>query len=81
DGHSALVGYAIDGFGIFGRYGPGGKLLTSADLDACHGHTHAIPWDGKMVVLYHYHATWDFPYTIGCLKGAWKPADMRRISG
>ena len=48
-GHSALVGYALDGFGLFGRYGEGGKLLSSADLDECHGHVHAIPWDGKMV--------------------------------
>ncbi|HEY3800403.1 MAG TPA: YHYH protein [Caulobacteraceae bacterium] len=81
DGHSALVGYAIDGFGIFGRYGEGGKLLTSADLDACHGHTHAIPWNGKMVVMYHYHATYDFPYTVGCLRGAYNMATVRAISG
>ncbi len=81
DGHSALVGYALDGFGIFGRYGDGGKLLSSKDLDACHGHTHAIPWDGKMVVMYHYHATWDFPYTVGCMRGAYSMADMLKISG
>jgi hypothetical protein len=81
DGHSALVGYAIDGFGIFGRYGEGGKALASADLDACHGHTHAIPWDGKIVVMYHYHATWDFPYTVGCLRGAYDRATVRAISG
>lgn len=81
DGHSALVGYALDGFGIFGRYGEGGKLLASADLDACHGHTHAIEWNGKRVVMYHYHATWDFPYTIGCLRGTYMPANVRAISG
>lgn len=81
DGHSALVGYALDGFGIFGRYGEGGKLLSSADLDACHGHTHAIPWDGRTVVMYHYHATWDFPYTLGCMRGAYSMASMQKISG
>ena len=81
DGHSALVGYALDGFGIFGRYGEGGKLLASTDLDECHGHVHAIPWDGKMVVMYHYHASWDFPYTVGCLRGAYSMADMLKISG
>jgi hypothetical protein len=81
DGHSALVGYALDGFGIFGRYGEGGELLSSKDLDACHGHTHAIPWNGKMVVMYHYHATWDFPYTVGCLRGAYRMADVRALSG
>ena len=81
DGHSALVGYALDGFGIFGRYGEGGKLLSSSDLDECHGHVHAIPWDGKMVVMYHYHATWDFPYTISCMRGAYSMASMAKISG
>ena len=81
DGHSALVGYALDGFGIYGRYGEGGKPLSSADLDACHGHTHAITWNGKRVVMYHYHATWDFPYTIGCLRGTYSRENVRAISG
>lgn len=76
DGHSALLGYALDGFGIFGRHGEGGKILTSADLDACHGHTHKIPWNGKMVEMYHYHGTWDFPYTVGCIRGT---VDYRNI--
>lgn len=79
--HSALLGYALDGFGIFDRFGEGGRPLTSADLDECHGHSHAIDWDGARRVLYHYHATWDFPYTIGCLRGTWRMADMRLISG
>ena len=81
DGHSALVGYAIDGFGIFGRYGEGGKLLSSSDLDECHGHSHAIDWNGKRVVMYHYHATWDFPYTVGCLRGTYARENVRAISG
>ena len=81
DGHSALVGYALDGFGIFGRFGEKGAALSSSDLDACHGHTHAIPWNGKMVVMYHYHATWDFPYTIGCFHGAYAQENVRAISG
>lgn len=68
--HSALVGYALDGFGIYGQYGEGGRKLTDADLDACHGHTHAIQWDGKTVVMYHYHATAEYPYTVGCFEGA-----------
>ncbi|MBL8642751.1 MAG: YHYH protein [Rhodospirillaceae bacterium] len=81
DGHSALVGYALDGFGIFGRLGEGGKPLSSADLDECHGHTHAIPWNGKTVTMYHYHGTWDFPYTVGCMRGPFDFADMITISG
>lgn len=81
DGHSALVGYALDGFGIYGRYGENGKLLSSADLDECRGHIHMIEWNGKRVMMYHYHATWDFPYTIGCLRGAYSMRDVRTISG
>ncbi len=81
DGHSALVGYALDGFGIFGRRDVGGKILSSADLDACHGHTHEIEWDGKKVVMYHYHATWDFPYTVGCMSGSYADANIQIISG
>jgi YHYH protein len=67
--HSTIVGYALDGFGIYGRYGEQGKQLTNAQLDECHGHTHEIEWDGKRVRMYHYHATWEYPYTLGCFKG------------
>ncbi len=80
-GHSALMGYALDGFGIYGKHGENGKVLTSADLDECHGHTHTITWDGKTVEMYHYHATWDFPYTIGCMRGMYSFENMRTISG
>ena len=68
-GHSALMGYMLDGFGIYGPYGEEGELLTSKDLDECHGHSHSILWDGEMMELYHYHWTYDFPYNIGCFKG------------
>ncbi len=68
-GHSVLMGYAFDGFGLFGNFGENGVALTNADLDECHGHTHEIEWDGKRVVMYHYHATAEFPYSIGCYRG------------
>ncbi len=68
-GHSSLVGYAFDGFGIYGHRGEGGEVLTNDDLDECHGHTHAIEWDGEEVEMYHYHATWEFPYVVGCFRG------------
>jgi hypothetical protein len=67
-GHSPLMGYAFDGFGIFGKRGEDGQTLTNAELDECHGHEHEISWDGKAVDLYHYHATWEYPYTVGCLR-------------
>ena len=68
-GHSPLMGYMLDGFGIYGPYGEDGELLSSADLDECHGHEHSVLWDGQMIDLYHYHWTYDFPYNIGCFKG------------
>ncbi|MBL8080946.1 MAG: YHYH protein [Anaerolineales bacterium] len=68
-GHSALMGYAFDGYGIYGYYGEDGAELTNEDLDVCHGHTHMIEWDGQMVEMYHYHATHEFPYVVGCFHG------------
>ena len=68
-GHSSLVGYAFDGYGIYGYYGEDGSEVTNEDLDACHGHTHVVEWDGQMVEMYHYHATHEFPYTVGCFHG------------
>jgi hypothetical protein len=26
-------------------------------------------WDGKLVTMYHYVATREFPYVMGCFKG------------
>lgn len=69
NGHSGLVGYALDGFGIYGSNGAGGKHMSNANLDACHGHTETVVWDGKVRKMYHYHLTDEYPYTLGCFKG------------
>jgi hypothetical protein len=73
--HSKLVGYAADGFRIYGKYGEDGKLLTDDDLDEFHGHTHLIEWDGQMVEMYHYHATNEYHYTLGAFRGT--PASFK----
>jgi hypothetical protein len=44
-------------------------VLSNADLDACHGHTGWIVRSGKRVRTYHYHATLEYPYTLGCYHG------------
>ncbi len=67
--NNALVGYAIDGFGVFSPYDANGRELTTADLDQCHGTTTPIMWDGRMVTMYHYVLTRDFPYSISCFRG------------
>ncbi len=64
-----LVGYALDGFPILGPRAENGKLLTNRGLDACHGHTGWMTLGGKRVFTYHYHATLEYPYTLGCFRG------------
>ncbi len=66
---SPLLGYAIDGFGIYGPRGPGGKMLANKDLDECHGTTSKVWWGGKYQKIYHYVLTAQFPYSIGCFRG------------
>ena len=66
---SSLVGYAFDGFGIYGSRDASGRVLTDADLDACHGTTSLVRWQGRRVRMYHYVATHGFPYTVGCFRG------------
>jgi len=64
-----LFGYALDGFGIYVDRGSSGELLASNALDECHGRTSAITWHGRRTVMYHYVATPDFPYLVGCYRG------------
>jgi hypothetical protein len=68
-GRSTLVGYAIDGYGIYVERNAQGQLLTNTDLDACHGRTSKVVWNGKEQVVYHYDATLEYPYTVGCFHG------------
>ncbi len=69
-GRSTRVGYALDGYGIYvERKAPGGALLTNADLDACHGRTSSVKVGGSTRRVYHYVATLEYPYTVGCFRG------------
>ena len=56
-GHSTIVGIALDGYGIYGRYESTGTIPS--DLDACGGHTGPIPGDTSLQssasTVYHYH--------------------------
>jgi hypothetical protein len=78
--HSALLGYAYDGFGIYGLRGENGQELSTNDLDECHGHNHTIMWDNKEVRMFHYHLTQDFPYSISCFR-AMKTAPATPLPG
>ena len=45
--HSKLIGWAYDGFPIYGPLGQKGAYMRTSDLDACHGHTHEISLPGR----------------------------------
>ena len=64
-----LVGYAIDGFGIYSSLSEKGTHIKNFHLDECHGHSHEIEWDGETKEMFHYHLTDAYPYSIGCVKG------------
>jgi YHYH protein len=66
---SGLFGYALDGYPIFGPRGAGGRFVTDAQLDACHGTTSTVALNGRRVRTYHYVATLEYPYTLGCFHG------------
>jgi len=66
---SGLIGYALDGYPIFGPRGHGGRLLTNQDLDACHGQVSKVFYEGRWRRIYHYNATLEYPYMLGCFHG------------
>jgi hypothetical protein len=78
-GSSTLVGYAADGYGIYVERHADGELLSNADLDACHGRTSMVLWNGKEQDVYHYDATLEYPYTLGCFHGT--PIDTHIAGG
>nr|KAE8941688.1 hypothetical protein PF009_g8529 [Phytophthora fragariae] len=57
---SPLVGFAFDGFPLYGPYAENGQ--APSDLDACNGR---IGDDGT----YRYHVTLGAPYLLGCFRG------------
>ena len=69
NGKATLVGYALDGYGIYVVKDAGGNLPMNTSLDACHGMTSAVPWNGERTRIYHYVATLEYPYTVGCYHG------------
>ncbi len=68
-GRTTLVGFALDGFGIYVEQSASGALPTNVHLDACHGATSRVLWNGKVQRIYHYVPTLEYPYTVGCFRG------------
>ncbi len=61
-GDNAIIGWAFDGFPIFGDNNPDGSPIASGALDVCNGQTDAT-------FGYRYHTSRDAPYIIQCLMG------------
>lgn len=62
EGSSALLGFLLDGYPVYGPM-ENGVAVSNEDLDDYHGHSHATADypDG----IYHYHITGDDPYING----------------
>ena len=67
---SPLLGYALDGFGIYGPNDKDGNIITNDQLDECHGLTSEVMWEGKMTNIYHYVLNYEYPYSIGAFRGS-----------
>ncbi|MGA9278714.1 YHYH protein [Ilumatobacter sp.] len=63
--HSTLIGYLIDGYGIYGPQDVGGEEPT--DLDECMGHTGPTPEFDEDT--YHYHVSSEANYISECFTG------------
>jgi hypothetical protein len=69
-GSSTVVGWAADGYPIVVERDAQSRLPTNVDLDECHGRTSPVLLDGTVVTTYHYSATLEFPYALGCFHAA-----------
>lgn len=63
-----IIGYALDGFPITGPKISDNNILTTADLDECHGISSSIPLGSRSAAIYHYVMTQDFPYSVSCFR-------------
>jgi hypothetical protein len=65
---STVIGFALDGIPITGPKVGEKNILTTSDLDECHGIVSEILLDDKKVKTYHYVMTQDFPYSVSCFR-------------
>ncbi len=73
DGHSAMIGYALDGHGLFAKLDTDGNEAT--DLDTCRGHEDETRG-------YHYHVlSLESNEFLDCFYGAWAEDDSDEQGG
>ncbi|MEM7719065.1 MAG: YHYH protein [Pseudomonadota bacterium] len=68
-GPDAIIGWAFDGFPIYGDANPDGSAIVEGVLDVCNGQ----PDD---TFGYRYHTSEDAPYIVQCLMGAVEDFDQ-----
>ncbi len=61
-GDSAIIGWAFDGFPIYGDNNPDGSVIAAGDLDVCNGQS-------DEAFGYRYHTSEEAPYIVQCLMG------------
>ncbi|QKV20478.1 YHYH protein [Oricola thermophila] len=69
-GDDAIIGWAFDGFPIFGDNNPDGTQIADGELDVCNG-------KADDTFGYRYHTSADAPYIIQCLMG--EVADLQAL--
>ncbi|ERP96671.1 hypothetical protein Q669_27835 [Labrenzia sp. C1B10] len=69
-GDDAIIGWAFDGYPIYGNNNPDGSPIADGDLDICNGQPDAT-------FGYRYHTSSDAPYIVQCLMG--QVADFDRL--
>lgn len=73
--HSALLGWAFDGYGLYGPQDVDG--LAPSNLDRCGGHEGSTA-DGQPAA-YHYHMAGAYPYALECYHGCPEPSNNFRF--
>jgi hypothetical protein len=61
-GDAAVIGWAFDGFPIYGDNNPDGSVISEGNLDVCNGQI-------DETFGYRYHTSQDAPYIVQCLMG------------
>ena len=69
-GDDAIIGWAYDGFPIYGDANPDGTFIMTGDLGVCNGQP-------DETFGYRYHTSTKVPYIVQCLMG--QVADMREL--
>ena len=69
-GPAAIIGWAFDGFPIYGDLNPDGTEIAEGALDICNGQP-------DETFGYRYHTTEEAPYIIQCIMG--EVADMKEL--